>query len=299
MRHTMRAFARALSDAPGVHALQMFTIRREQARIGELKPVVERLLSDRDETFAWGPVLALLNCEIGMTGAAREEFERSASAGFDRIPRDARWVVTVVHLVEVCAYLGDETRALALYKLLEPHNGHNIVTEMICLGAADRYLGILAATRHDWTTVEHHYENALAFNNSSALPIWRAHAFLDFAGAPIARHEDGDQKRATELIDQALAAAETLALESLRDNCLALLSEKPSEGPLADGLSRGELKVLRLLASGATNRAIAEKLFVSHNTVATHVRHILAKTNSANRTEAANYARHHSLVGDE
>ena len=59
------------------------------------------------------------------------------------------------------------------------------------------------------------------------------------------------------------------------------------------------LKVLRLLASGATNRAIAEKLFVSHNTVATHVRHILAKTNSANRTEAANYARHHSLVGDE
>ena len=214
---------------------------REQARIGELKPVVERLLSDRDETFAWGPVLALLNCEIGMTGAAREEFERSASAGFDRIPRDARWVVTVVHLVEVCAYLGDETRALALYKLLEPHNGHNIVTEMICLGAADRYLGILAATRHDWTTAEHHYENALAFNNSSALPIWRAHTFLDFAGALIARHEDGDQKRATELIDQALAAAETLALESLRDNCLALLSEKPSEGPLADGLSRGEL----------------------------------------------------------
>jgi hypothetical protein len=41
---------------------------------------------------------------------------------------------------------------------------------------------------------------------------------------------------------------------------------------------------------------IAEALFISLNTVATHVRNILTKTNSANRTEAAAYAMSHGLT---
>lgn len=48
--------------------------------------------------------------------------------------------------------------------------------------------------------------------------------------------------------------------------------------------------MLRLLAAGRSNREIAEALVVSLPTVATHVRHILEKTDSANRTQAANWA---------
>jgi len=55
-------------------------------------------------------------------------------------------------------------------------------------------------------------------------------------------------------------------------------------------LSRREVEVLRLVVAGKGNREIAERLFVSHNTVANHVRSILTKTNTANRTEAAAFA---------
>jgi DNA-binding NarL/FixJ family response regulator len=55
--------------------------------------------------------------------------------------------------------------------------------------------------------------------------------------------------------------------------------------------------VLRLVAAGRGNREIAEALFVSHNTVANHVRSILTKTNTANRAEAAAFAVQHELVG--
>jgi DNA-binding CsgD family transcriptional regulator len=55
-------------------------------------------------------------------------------------------------------------------------------------------------------------------------------------------------------------------------------------------LSLREVEVLRLLAIGRSNRGIADTLCISLSTVATHVRNILSKTGSANRTEAAPYA---------
>ncbi len=51
-------------------------------------------------------------------------------------------------------------------------------------------------------------------------------------------------------------------------------------------LSPREREVLHLMAKGATTSAIAEALFISKNTVKTHVRHILEKLQAANRAEA-------------
>jgi DNA-binding NarL/FixJ family response regulator len=62
------------------------------------------------------------------------------------------------------------------------------------------------------------------------------------------------------------------------------------------GLSRRELDVLRLLVAGKRNPQIAEALCISSNTVAKHVTSIFAKTGTANRTEAAVYARNHGLA---
>jgi DNA-binding NarL/FixJ family response regulator len=57
-----------------------------------------------------------------------------------------------------------------------------------------------------------------------------------------------------------------------------------------DDLSQREVEVLRLLAAGKSNREIADALCISLNTVATHVRSILTKTSTTNRTEATAYA---------
>ena len=53
------------------------------------------------------------------------------------------------------------------------------------------------------------------------------------------------------------------------------------------GLTARETEVLRLLAEGATDAAIAAALSISVNTVNKHVASILAKTGAANRTAAA------------
>jgi predicted ATPase/DNA-binding NarL/FixJ family response regulator len=61
-------------------------------------------------------------------------------------------------------------------------------------------------------------------------------------------------------------------------------------------LSPRELEVLRLLADGLTNQEIADAIFVSRRTVATHVDHILTKLDVRSRTAAVAYAIRHGLA---
>src|SRR6267142_3326261 len=52
------------------------------------------------------------------------------------------------------------------------------------------------------------------------------------------------------------------------------------------GITRRELEILELIASGLSNREIAEKLFVSENTVKTHSSRLFEKLSARRRTQA-------------
>ena len=64
----------------------------------------------------------------------------------------------------------------------------------------------------------------------------------------------------------------------------------PSPGAEDHGLSSRELEVVRLIAAGRSNQAIADALFISHRTATTHVRNVLNKLGLDSRTAVAAWA---------
>jgi DNA-binding NarL/FixJ family response regulator len=87
------------------------------------------------------------------------------------------------------------------------------------------------------------------------------------------------------------------------DRLAAALARHPAQRPgdAADGprgrrLTAREVDILRLVASGATNREIAARLFVSEGTVKNHLSRILTRLGLRDRTHAAVYARDHGLL---
>jgi len=66
--------------------------------------------------------------------------------------------------------------------------------------------------------------------------------------------------------------------------------------PPPDGLTTREAQVLALLASGLSNAEIAQRLYLSHATVKTHINRIFAKTGARDRAQAVRYAYQHGLT---
>jgi len=62
------------------------------------------------------------------------------------------------------------------------------------------------------------------------------------------------------------------------------------------GLSKRELEVLELIASGLSNQEIAERLFVSLNTIKTHSSRLFEKIDVKSRTQAAEKAKRLNLI---
>jgi NarL family two-component system response regulator LiaR len=75
-----------------------------------------------------------------------------------------------------------------------------------------------------------------------------------------------------------------------------LRGEDGEEQPLFTELTDRELEVLKRIANGLTNSQIAEKLYISENTVKGHVSNILNKLHLADRTQVAVYAWQQGIV---
>ena len=287
-----------------VHAdqlsMQIFTLRRDQGRLAAFQPMVSMFLRQHAAASVWRPGLALIYLENGKLDEAHAEFKKLAADDFTDIPRDGRWLYCIVYLSEICAALCDAARARVLYPLLSPYTGHNIVlgAGIVCGGSADRYLGLLCNVMARWSEARRHFEEALAMNERIGARVALAYTLYDFASMLLARGDPGDRDRAVALLRPSLDSAREIGMRALEERAAARLNElgPTPRSAAVDDLTAREAEVLRLIAIGRSNADIAIALSISLNTVATHVRNILAKTGCANRTEAAAYAMRHGLA---
>jgi DNA-binding CsgD family transcriptional regulator/predicted negative regulator of RcsB-dependent stress response len=126
-----------------------------------------------------------------------------------------------------------------------------------------------------------HLRRALTAWSDLAAPYEEARVRLLVADACRALGDEDSAALDTEAAREALAALGAAEARPVND---------------AHGLTRRELEVLRLVAEGRTNKAIADVLVLSERTVDRHVSNILAKLRVSSRAAATAYAYEHALL---
>lgn len=109
---------------------------------------------------------------------------------------------------------------------------------------------------------------------------------IERGGAPM------DSRVARRLLGMIAASARPITIAPVMTRPSASTGDRPAPGPL----SPRELKVLRLIAQGWSNREIAEAVFLSINTVEFHAKSIYRKLSVKSRTQAVHEATQHGLL---
>ena len=275
--------------------MQLFSIRREQGRLDEARPIVEAIARLGRAGSTWRPALAVMYAELGLHDEAVAEIDVLHADRLAAVPRDALWHGSLSYLADACAAVGHREGAAVVYDELIGWRGLVVqVGHLLAAnGAVDRYLGKLAALLGHDREAEIHFEAALRLDAAAGMPVWLAHTQLDYGlallgagpaswrGPPPGRAGDGG----------------VLGMATVATSARSALGEQAAGQAVSGvaGLTERELVVLGLVAEGRSNREIGDRLHISQHTAANHVRSILMKTKCANRTEAAAWALRRSL----
>ncbi len=281
----------------------MATLRLMQGRFGELIELTRDAAARFPAMVVFQAALAAALAEAGRADQARVEVERLAAGDLAAVPRDPAWSFSLATLALACYHLGEAETAVKLHGLLQPYADRNVVTGRvgaICLGPAAYFLGLLDLTRGLPEQALRRFQHAAALADRMQGRPMVAMSREGQARALLALDRPGDRQQAAALLDQVAATARELGICGLGERA-GTLRAAALAAPLSPawpaGLTDREVEVLRLITAGRTNRAIAQALFISPNTVLHHVSSIFAKLGVANRAEAAAYATRLGLAG--
>ena len=237
----------------------------------------------------WGrqpqPGLAQLWLAQGRAKEAHRAIRRVLGEAEDAVTR-ARLLAPYVEIVlagrDIVAARGaaDElSRIAAEWKttFLTALSSHATGSVLLAEGDARVALPLLRRALADWSELEVPYEAA------------RARMLIGLACRAL-----GDEDSAEMEFDAARSVMQELDAvpDLIRIEELSGIPARRTVG----GLTAREVQVLKLLATGKTNRAIASELFISERTVAAHVRNIFTKLGLSSRSAATAYAYDHHLV---
>jgi len=213
---------RSAHDPTALHdfVLQMFLARRDTGQPGGLEGSLRFLVAQHPDTPLWSCVLAVFLADLGRAEEVREVFERIAAGGFARLLRYHNHGAMLAWMARVSTFLWDVPRARELYPLLRPYGEQNIVLgarSQACLGSAQRYLGLLAATLGDLERAERHYQAGIAMNERMGARPVVACTQHEYARLLQYRAAPGDRARARLLLEQARATALVCGMTQLLD----------------------------------------------------------------------------------
>jgi DNA-binding CsgD family transcriptional regulator/tetratricopeptide (TPR) repeat protein len=242
----------------------------------------------RPSTITWS-LLSWSLLSAGRRDDALVYYEQ-ARGSLRRVPRDSRWMPTMVFLTEVASQLEDREAAEICYRQLLPFEDRFATSgggTVACLGSVALFLGMAAMTLGQFDDSQGHLRRAIQRNTAVGARPWAARAEL--AMADLLRRQGRARGQALDLAQRAARTAGALGMKVLRTRAQVVIDDLVAARGLVP-LSRREREVAALVARGLTNREIARTLVLSERTAENHVQHILTKLGFGSRAQIAAWA---------
>jgi hypothetical protein len=206
----------------------MLHLRWDQGRVEELKPFLLAAMEQTPGLDVLRAGLALVHTALDEPNQARALFEDIVVGGITAA-RGLGRLVTLVNLAAVCARLGDTEHVDELTTALAPYTGQLIVSSWgtACLGAADRYLGMLAATGGRLAEAEPLFEAGLTLEQSVGSAPLAARTRVAYARALVRLGDAAAVRRAAPLLDAAGHTAQRLGMAGLTREIESLRQMRP------------------------------------------------------------------------
>ena len=279
----------------GSYGVQQFMLHRVTGGLEQARDMVDGSEAlDRH----WLPGLLALYTALEMWEPASRVLRHLCDHLDDHRASTSQWAGVLAYMVDAAVQLDDREVASVLRPLVAEYSGTNLIAGQFVavFGSADRYLAELHSMLGEGDA-DHLFEQALAMDRRMGAVTHQVETLVAWGRHAARRPGTAEGPSEMELADEARALARRIGhRRALRD-----LDAEPSPAaatrPLPAGLTEREVDVLQLVADGLSNREIGDRLFISANTAANHVRSILAKTDAPNRTKAAIFAAEHNLLG--
>jgi hypothetical protein len=191
---------------------QLLAVRREQARLDELLPAIERYASDEPAAAAWRSVLPLAYLDAGDRSRAQAAFDQIVSREMKTTPRTMFSLTAMSALGEAAAELGDAERSAQLFAALEPYADRLIQWSFTgSAGSVHRVLGRTAAAAGWYDRARTHFEAALDRHEALDAEPLLARTRCDY-GEFLLQGPRPDRRRARGLLRDASATAHCLGM---------------------------------------------------------------------------------------
>jgi tetratricopeptide (TPR) repeat protein len=196
------------------YGLQLFALRREQGRLGEIDHLISASADRYASYVIWPCVHAAASAALGREPQAQAELDALAQDNFAHIPFDEQWLVCLTLLADAAAALDDANHAAVLYRLLLPFEDRIAVSyPEISTGSVARSLGILATTRGQWNDACRHFDAGITMNERACAEPWLARTQRDYACMLLTRGGSADAERAEALSVAARDLASEIGME--------------------------------------------------------------------------------------
>jgi hypothetical protein len=161
-------------NAEGIFAAQIFSVRREQGRLGELAPAFKEAVAHNPALAVFRAGRAAVMAAAGTREEANAVLEDVMSKDLDDFPRDHNWIPSLGTLVPAAMAAGNEHRIRQLINFLGPYTGRMIVVGQGATthGAVSHQLGILSAEIGDALSAKAHFEDAALLHERAKTPLW-------------------------------------------------------------------------------------------------------------------------------